>query len=76
MPMAHYEALSEWNFRFLKYLTYCFYDIVRPKASANKTFIVYFLQKDIWFVSFYHYDTSLVYAPTNARTPVEYFQQK
>ena len=44
MPMAHYEALSEWSFRFLKYLAYCFYD-VRPEASANKTFIVYFLQK-------------------------------
>ena len=45
MPMAHYEALSEWGFRFLKYLAYCFYDVVRPEASANKTFIVYFLQK-------------------------------
>ena len=43
MPMAHYEALSEWNFRILKDLAYCFYDIVRPEASANKTFIVYFL---------------------------------
>ena len=38
MPMAHYEALS-------KDLAYCFYDIVHPEASANKTFIVYFLQK-------------------------------
>ena len=45
VPMAHYEALSEWNFRILKDLAYCFYDIVRPEASANKTFIVYFLQK-------------------------------
>ena len=45
MPMAHYEALSEWNFRILKDLAYCFYDIVRPEVSANKTFIVYFLQK-------------------------------
>ena len=45
MPMAHYKALSEWNFRILKDLAYCFYDIVRPEASANKTFIVYFLQK-------------------------------
>ena len=45
MPMAHYEALSEWSFRILKDLAYCFYDIVRPEASANKTFIVYFLQK-------------------------------
>ena len=45
MPMAHYEALSEWNFRILKDLSYRFYDIVRPEASANKTFIVYFLRK-------------------------------
>ena len=45
MPMAHYEALSEWNFRILKDLAYCFYDIVCPEASANKMFIVYFLQK-------------------------------
>ena len=36
--------ILKWSFRFLKYLAF-FYAVVRPEASAYKTFIVYFLQK-------------------------------